>query len=258
LQDSKIQLDELTRAPTAGRQPPIAPADQATEVVTAPQPAPVVRAAAAPLPTNVPPEANPTCEGAIWIGSNGAGNLRPAGPDAGSSVAVTDIQRDATFIANATIRLRRGLPSSDGAYTHQQPIGIVPRGAQIIALDRPAGFDRPAGTQYWLSVRVAGQVCSLVYFQFTGGTPQRAREIALALEGRGYLVPGQEQLRSAAGLAEVRYYFAEDRGRALALTQHVREVAGIRQQVSTTDMTGWTRTKPPIGTLELWLDLSLQ
>ena len=35
----------------------------------------------------------------------------------------------------------------------------------------------------------------------------------------GFAVPGEEQLKTAAGLQEVRYFFAEDAGRAAALAQ---------------------------------------
>ena len=110
-------------------------------------------------------------------------------------------------------------------------------------------------------VGVLGQICAIIYFQYAGGTPEQATELSKALQELGYVVPGQEQLQSAAGLAEVRYYYSEDEESAKLLAQNVMAAAkqlglAAGRQIRTASHISWPRQKPARGTLELWLDLS--
>jgi len=252
--DDKLQQTALPPGPVNANAPS---AEQRTEIV--PQAAnPVV--VALPAPIGNQPNAEAACKGSMWIGADGAGNLRATAAAGGGPVTVATVKRGDTYVTTTNVRLRRGAPATD--YVQGESIGIVPKGAQVAALGEPVPYKRPNGsTQYWLDVRVAGQICSLVYFQFSGGTLDDARAVATDLQALGYLVPGQEQLRTASGLAEVRYYYDEDKERAAQLARETQMVVSKLQlaagrRIKPVDMTSWPRQKPPIGTLELWLDLS--
>jgi hypothetical protein len=227
------------------------PTDRVTELAVTARP---VAQALAP--------ANPaaqSCKGAIWIGSGNAANLKSTEGDS-RTPTLDDVQANRTFTSAVNLRLRRAVPKQEG-YIHQETIGIVPVGGQITALDAPVRYDRPSGPQYWLNVAVPSQVCSLVYFQFTGGSKTTAEALATALEKQGYLVPGQQQLASAQGLTEVRYFHPEDRAAAEQLAADAAtdmKSAGLAlsRPIEVRDLTKWSSQKPPTGTLELWLDLS--
>jgi hypothetical protein len=251
--NARADAAEKAAGPRAPAIAPPVPADRSTEVAAAARPVAQTTAPASSA-------AAPSCKGAVWIGSGNAANLRFAEGDAGRTVTLDDVQPNRKFVSGVNLRLRRGVPNPEG-YIHQEPIGIVPVGAQITALGIPVRYDRPSGPQYWLDVAVPSQVCSLVYFQFAGGTADNARALAAALEKQGYLVPGQQQLSSAQGLAEVRYYYAEDRPAAEQLATDAAAAAKVlglaaNRQIEVKDLTGWPRQKPPRGTLELWLDLA--
>ncbi|HSI01257.1 MAG TPA: hypothetical protein VLA02_11685, partial [Reyranella sp.] len=258
LQETKDKLALATQAfaPTATGST-IAPApavEQRTEI-------------AQPVDTNVAALAAPPasagdagCDGAIWLGSEGAFNLRLVGADA-RPFEIANVKTGATYVAATDIRLRRALPNKSTGQA--EAIGVVPKGAQVTALDPPVPVTGASGIpQYWMSVRVASQVCSVVYFQFAG-SPENANAIAKALRARGYAVPAAEQLRTAAGVGEVRYYYPEDEKRAQQLADATEAAVAklrpsVRQQdIKAVGLTSWAKNrKPAMGTLELWLDLS--
>jgi hypothetical protein len=213
--------------------------------------------------TNVAALAEPSgsegdgCVGAIWVGSQGAFNLRSDG----KPFNIATVKEGDTYVAAIDIRLRRTLP--DAKTGQGEPIGVVPSGARITALGIPQDYKGANGVlQYWLKVRAASQVCTTVYLQFAGPAKD-ATALSDALKALGYAVPGQpEQLRTAAGLAEIRYYYMEDAKRAQQLAEGTdgaiaRLRLGIPQNIKTVGLTDWDKTKKPTrGTLELWLDLS--
>jgi hypothetical protein len=253
------QTTTAVQVPTSPDQPAV-PTDQSEVTPSVRQSLQrAIAPAAGPSPSPTPaPAASQNCKGAMWIGANNLVNLRFAGADADRRVTLADIQPERHFISTKNVRLRQAPPGE--GYTQQEAIGIVPEGAEVVALRQPTIIDR-SGKQYWLEVGVSGQVCSLVYFQFAGAPADSAR-FKSALEKQGYLVPGQEQLSSAQGIADVRYYYAEDRGSAEQLARDAMAdakalgLAGGRQ-ITLRDLTSWPeQKKPPRGTLELWLDLS--
>lgn len=239
------------------RQQVQAPVAVAAAAPTAADQAQEVAAVAPPVPTTDAAQAEaPGCIGTIWIGSANNLNLRRLD---GRPVAIRDIKAQEHFVATKNVRMRQGMPSA--SYVQQDAIGIVPEGAQIVARGTPVSFDRPGGAQYWLDVGVAGQICSLIYFQYTGSTSENAAAFAERLKKQGYLVPGQQQLSAAQGLAQVRYYYPEDKNSAEQLAKDAManaKVLGLagNRQITAVDYTSWARQKPPRGTLELWLDLS--
>jgi hypothetical protein len=213
-----------------------------------------------PAAAAAPAAASQACKGAVWIGANNLVNLRFMGSEPGRHVTLADIQPNRRFISTKSVFLRLGPPGEN--YKQQEAIGTVPEGAQVVALQPPIIVDFSGKQEYWLEVGVSGQICSLVYFQFTGGTADGARSLKEALEKQGYLVPGQEQLSSAKGLAEVRYYYAEDRGSAEQLARDTMADAkalnlAAGRQITARDFTTRSDVQKPLrGTLELWLDLS--
>jgi hypothetical protein len=251
LQQVSALADKTKPAP---QPPPVSSPDHATEVVssTIPPAAPVADSGSS---------SNSACDGAIWIGSGGASNLRVvSGSEPDRVPPISEIRSGEEFVAAVPLRLRDGLPTQDN-YQHRQQIGIVSKGAKLVSLGEPVSYPRPSGPQYWLKVRVPGQICAIVYFQYAGGTSEQASELSKALQERGYVVPGQEQLQSSAGLAEVRYYYSEDEESAKLLAQNVLTAAkqlglAAGRQIRTASYMNWPRQKPPRGTLELWLDLS--
>jgi hypothetical protein len=214
---------------------------------------------AAALAAPAASDGNAGCDGAIWVGSEGAFNLRPEGGSASRPFEVANVREGATYIAATDIRLRRTLPDSKTG--QGEAIGVVPKGAQVTALGTPVVYRGSNSPQYWMKVRVASQVCSVVYFQFAG-PPESATVVSNALKAHGYAVPSAELLRTAAGLGEVRYYYPDDEKRARQLAEATDSALaklplGKRQNIKAVGYTNWDKNKkPPMGTLELWLDLS--
>lgn len=96
-----------------------------------------------------------------------------------------------------------------------------------------------------------------VYLQFAGVAREAAQEIRKRLIERGYNVPGEERIKSAAGLSEVRYFFPEDEERAQRLRADLSEVlsaTGYRKAIALKDFSGYKAAKPRPGTVEIWLE----
>lgn len=100
-----------------------------------------------------------------------------------------------------------------------------------------------------------------VYFQFRGGMSRdSAKEIARALQDKGFNVPGEEQVGPGTNpFREVRYFNLEDRAaaeRLATVTQAALAVLGFGDvPVRVQDFTGYKGNKLAKGTVELWLDL---
>lgn len=96
-----------------------------------------------------------------------------------------------------------------------------------------------------------------VYFQFAGVPREAAQRIRARLAERGYNVPGEERIASAAGLSEIRYFFSEDEERARTLRAALAQVlsaAGYEETVTLKDFSDYKAAKPLPGTIELWLE----
>ncbi len=84
-----------------------------------------------------------------------------------------------------------------------------------------------------------------------------AESISAGLAPLGFEVPGEERIKTAAGLHEVRYFFDGDGPRARQLAEATNDILrrqGYRAEVTVRDLTGFTGQKPRPGTLELWLE----
>lgn len=97
-----------------------------------------------------------------------------------------------------------------------------------------------------------------IFFQFAGAsTREEAKAISAKLAERGYKMPGEERIGSAAGLHEIRYFYDEDAEAAKRAAGEVNAVLaamGYKAEVKTKSLTGYSRTKPRQGVLELWLE----
>ena len=99
-----------------------------------------------------------------------------------------------------------------------------------------------------------------VYFQHSAMPPELVEAVAAALRQERFKVPGSERVSMpASGMSEVRYFWPGDRSEAerlAAIATTAIEKQGARSRlVAARDYTGWSRTKPPAGTVELWLGL---
>ena len=230
---------------------------------------PVVLPPAEPtaLPSGRQPMAGPRqvvaeCTGAIWLGGNEQASYVSAVQDPlGPPLPIAQIAPNQTYFVNVdNLRLRATVPTA--AYQNGEIVGIVPRGTRVVALGEPQAYQRPNSKQYWLQIRAEGHTCSLVYLQFANGDATQAAAVAGDLNAMGFVVPAQEQLRSAQGLSQVRYYYRENRPAAVLLQSEAAAALkrlGLSQgrAVTVEDLTGWPRDKKPArGTLELWVDLS--
>lgn len=118
----------------------------------------------------------------------------------------------------------------------------------IITTSREIGEQKSDGSA------MSGQT---VFIQYAGGEKAAIERVMLGLLDRGYNVPGAERVKTADGLAEVRYFFDDDADAAHLLEKAVNQLlaeAGYAEGVVATDLTGFRGTKPRPGVLELWLD----
>jgi hypothetical protein len=192
------------------------------------------------------------CNGYLWFGSDRdsriAGGQMPSSIEAGQTL---------TLDTRANIKLRKGFPD-DGTYALQPQVGTVPGGASVTVVGPPKGFPRPisdGGTidQIWARVSVPYVFCTTVYVQYSG-EPGKALGLISAITAAGAQAPPPEQLSSAVGLAEVRYFYPQDRKVADLIAQRLGPPLQPRT-IAVKDLTSFAN-KPAEGTMELWIDLA--
>src|SRR5262249_51030351 len=93
-----------------------------------------------------------------------------------------------------------------------------------------------------------------VYFEFAGEQGRGiAEQIAAKLKESGFRVPGTELVTHRVN--EVRYYYDTDRELAQRLADNataIRTALGVPGgSVTSRDLTGWSKAKPPKNTVEL-------
>lgn len=96
-----------------------------------------------------------------------------------------------------------------------------------------------------------------VFVQFTGLQRAKVQLIGDQLEQFGYAVPGEEEVKTARELAEVRYFFKADQLVAEQLASNVTltlsDVGYPDQRIKTVSFVNYSGRKPKPRTLELWL-----
>ncbi len=97
-----------------------------------------------------------------------------------------------------------------------------------------------------------------IFFQFAGSASrEQAKAISAKLAERGYKMPGEERIGSAAGLHEVRYFYEEDAETAKQAVTDINAVLagmGFKADVEPRSLTGLSKIKPRRGASELWLE----
>ncbi|AZO79335.1 MULTISPECIES: ATP-binding protein [unclassified Bosea (in: a-proteobacteria)] len=187
-----------------------------------------------------------TCEAYLWIGGDKNWKVRPP-PD---SKNVNDDRFELTI----PIRLRSDFPLTKGAddYVMRPEIGVAPRGAMITGIGAARGYARPSGEQWWLKAKVERKYCINVFIQYVG--PQdRLNEIKAVVTDFGLRILPEEEVASAKGLAEVRYFNQDDRAFAEAIAEQWNRSPRPRQ-MKPVALLNW-KNPPRPGTIEVWIDL---
>ena len=187
-----------------------------------------------------------TCSGYLWFGSKSDSRLAndsdPALLKSGESVVLD---------ARADIRLRAEWPPE--SYVMPRQVGLVPAGGQVTLSSDIRTYRRSLGDQIWAQVTVPRTYCSTVFLQYVGPTEKR-RSVIDALRAMGVQAPPSEQIASAKGLAEARYFFPEDKPVAEQVATTLSAFNGDKKlgvlYVANVPV------KPSPGTIEVWLDLN--
>jgi hypothetical protein len=104
----------------------------------------------------------------------------------------------------------------------------------------------------------AGSHLAAVFLQYGKTMPaELAHAVGEQLEAKGYVVPAEDRMPTDA--REVRYFYPGDRD---AANQLARDTGAVLQTMGMSDLaidvrdfTSWSKAKPRMGTLELWLSL---
>jgi len=101
-----------------------------------------------------------------------------------------------------------------------------------------------------------------VFFQFAGGPRKQAEDISAALKQKGYLIPGEDREIEAVGRHEVRYFHSDDKGPAVSLAKDANAVLrslgysdSNTLNVQAQPFVTYSGKKPPVGVVELWLEI---
>jgi hypothetical protein len=240
--------DPELRRRQSERQQTIAPptASNVSEVPRRPVP-PSAKPEEVPVPSSV---AEP-CSGYLWLGSPGDSRLlngqSPATLKPGDKVTIG--------LAN-DIRLRETAPSFN--YQMGRQNGLVPGGTSVTIDSVLEPYQRQSGPQYWAQVLVPRQFCTSVFVQYAGAMPARLDTIKGELLNIGVQAPPAEEIASARGKAEVRYYWASDLPVAQQVATALGKFTKDGKPLRLTPLIDFPpAAKARATTIEVWLDLDL-
>lgn len=221
--------------------------EQASDAAPAP-----LGAFAPPAPLPAPTAANlaPSCPGFLWFGSKGSDSLIEGQTDPAALKPGNVVKLDSSIRG---VRLRATLPLP--GYVMGKQIGIVPAGAIVTVTGEIKSYDRGNATQIFAPVSVPRAFCTTVFLQYVG--PQERRDDVLTeLRALQVQAPPGERIDTAAKLAEVRYFWIDDKPIA---EQVAARLARCNAMIPLTvaALTNFS-TKPSQGTIEVWLDLTKQ
>lgn len=142
-----------------------------------------------------------TLNGAAWLGSLNGGQqvILPAG---GVPRSFADAKEGTRYRVRGNLYLRTIKPDLEGAYISKPSKAVIPSGNMIELRGPPTVYERPSGQQYWADVRVVPQV----YVQYVNADRARVDELRVRLAAAGFDVPPAEEIASARGLGEIRYF----------------------------------------------------
>lgn len=203
------------------------------------------------LPVDVPRPlavAEP-CSGYLWFGS--ATDSRLIGGQSPASLKPGD---RATVSFKDDLRLRETPPTFN--YQMGRQIGLVPAGGTVTISELLAPYPRPSGTQYWTQVLAPRQFCTNVFVQFSGTSPTKLDAIKGELLSIGVQTPPAEQLQSASGKAEVRYYWTADAPIAEQVAASLAKFTRDGKPLRLTPLIDFPpAAKARATTIEVWIDL---
>jgi hypothetical protein len=226
---------EITEPPTASN---------ISQAPRRPSP-PVATPETLPLPASV---AEP-CSGYLWLGSLAESRL--IGRQSPASLKPGD---KATINLVDDLRLRETAPSFN--YQMGRQNGLVPAGGTVTISEVLPPYTRPSGDQYWAQVLAPRQFCTSVFVQFSGGSATKLDAVKRELLGIGVQVPPAEELASARGKAEVRYYWASDAPVAQQVAATLGNITRDGKPLRLTPLTDFPpAAKARSTTIEVWLDL---
>lgn len=244
----EVLEDPELRQRQSQRQQTIAPPTASNIAETPRRPSPPT---AKPEEVPVPALVAEPCSGYLWLGSPTDSRLlngrSPASVKPGDKVTISLVN---------DIRLRETPPSFN--YQMGRQNGLVPGGSSVTIDSLLDPYQRPTGPQYWAQVLAPRQFCTSVFVQFAGAMPAKLDMIKGELLNIGVQTPPAEELASARGKAEVRYYWASDvpvaQQVAAALGKFTRDGKPLRL----TPLTDFPpAAKAKATTIEVWLDLDL-
>ena len=148
----------------------------------------------------------PTLEGAVWLGSDQIPQVT-APVWKGIATPPSKARAGTAYRVLADINLRDGMPSTVGEYVSRPQRAVVRAGTLLIVTGKTQAYDRPTGRQYWADV----QVVPRIYVQYTGMEKTAVERLRTRLSEVGFDVPAAEQIASAKGKREIRYFDEKDR-----------------------------------------------
>ncbi|WP_225767176.1 hypothetical protein [Inquilinus sp. Marseille-Q2685] len=174
--------------------------------------------------------------------------LRTAIPDAG---VVASLAHDLNVVVEQVKQLDLTVKTI-AQQSGSQPMTVdeESRAVQLSTLQQSTG-ENAAKVQEAASTQT-------VYLQFARLSRDSAKAVSAQLQARGWRIPGEERIDSAAGLSEIRCYYEEDCERAKALET---DTEAALAQLGYGDIAVTIRPllsyspKPRLGILEIWLGL---
>ena len=205
---------------------------------------------ATPLPAPTAANQAPSCPGYLWFGAKGSGSLIEDKRDPATLRAGEVVKLDSSIRG---IWLRQTLPLP--GYVMGKQIGIVPAGALVTTTGEVRLYDRGNAIQVFAPVSVARAFCTTVFLQYVG--PVDRRDAVLAnLDALQVQTPPGEHVDTAAKLAEVRYFWGDDKPMAEQIAAQLSACnAAVALKVAA--LTSFPN-RPSPGTIEVWLDLTRQ
>jgi hypothetical protein len=233
-------------------------ARQRQQTIAPPSASNISEAPRRPTPPSAMPEQVPVpvavaepCSGYLWLGSPSESRLQ-----SGQSPATLKPGDKVTISLANDIRLRETAPSFN--YQMGRQNGLVPAGGTVTISSLLSPYERSGVFQYWAQVLAPRQFCTSVFVQFAGAMPGKLDRIKGELLNIGVQAPPAEELASARGKAEVRYYWDSDRPVAQQLAEVLGKHSKDGKPLRLTPLTDFPpAAKAKATTIEVWLDLDL-
>lgn len=168
-----------------------------------------------------------------------------------SAAAVEGLAERVSELSTQTATIAK--VASEATTTTKAELGLVSQNSSLIADQSSA-----------ISQNIAeARSRPIAFLQYYGMPRETAQALAKKIGDHGFLLPAvDEEPMSQAGMFEVRFFHHSDHEAAVRLgnaaKQSLEELALPTGPIKITDVTGWPRSKPKPGTLEVWLGLPAQ